>query len=195
MRNTDQIWIKLKAGDRNAFKQLFNAYYQDLYRYGFKFCDNRQMTEDELQNLFLKLWLNRESLGDVQAVKTYLWTALRRRLITTVKKKKKELNRIEQPAVESSFFLSVEDFIIKREEEGLQREYLKKFIHVLSPKQREILYLKFYEGMSYEEIEEIMGVNYQVARNYLYLGLQKLRERLPEEATVLLTFLFGLTAI
>lgn len=171
---------------------LFHLFYKDLYRYGYKFCGNRQRTEDELQNLFLKIWTDREKLGDVEAVKTYLWTALRRRLIAAAEKRTREQKKTENPASESAFFLSIEEFIVKGEQKEIQRKHLKKAIDEISPKQREVLYLKFYEGMSYEEIEEIMGVNYQVARNYLYLGLRKLRKRLPEEAAALLSFLLAM---
>lgn len=179
MKKEQLLWVRLKEGDSNAFEQLFRIYHQDLYRYGFKFCSCRQTTEDEIQNLFLKIWANKKRLGDVTAVKTYLWTALRRRLFARIKKNEKERERADRYAPAGVFHLSVEEFVIKKERLSDRRKHLEKAIGTLSPKQKEILYLKFYEGMSYEEIEEIMSVNYQVARNYLYRGLEKLRQEWP----------------
>lgn len=191
MHSDELLWNKLKAGDRNAFEQLFRRYYKDLYRYGIKFCGDRQRVEDQIQNLFLKIWERKENLGDVKGVKTYLWVALRRDLITVIKKE--DHRRKNEPHVlsEHSFSLSVEEFIIKSEQKKIQKLQIEETLKTLSPRQREVLYLRFYEGMSYEEIVEIMSVNYQVARNYLYKGLQSLKERLSTNVSVYLFFLFS----
>lgn len=183
------LWSRLKSGDRQAFEYFFHFYYQDLYRYGSRFCGDQQQTEDEIQNLFLKIWTNREGLGDVKAVKTYLWTALRRQLISASEKNMRETSLKENNSYEQVFLLSVEEFIIKNEKKREQAERLKIVIQSLSERQKEVLYLKFYEGMSYEEIEQIMGVSQQTARNYLYLSLQKLRNIFSEEAPALLSTL------
>lgn len=189
MKNELQVWKKLKAGNRDAFELLFHTYYNDLYVYGVKFCGDRFLVEDEIQSLFLKIWTNRKKLGDVRAVKTYLWTALRRNLLTASERKQREYTNLENHDFQAGFSLSIEEFIIRNEETELLKEELKKALEILSPKQKETLYLKFYEGMSYEEIEQIMGVNYQVARNYLYQGLQKIRKQFPEESIALLLFM------
>lgn len=189
MKQEKILWRRLKAGDRDSFEYLFHTYYKDLYRYGVKFCGDSQGTEDEIQNLFLKIWTNREQLGDVTGVKTYLWTSLRRRLLDTADKNKRETRLEESDLHDHAFSLSVEEFIIKSEQKREQTESLQVMLQHLSGRQKEVLYLKYYEGMSYQEIEQIMGVSQQVARNYLYLGLQKLRTMFPEEAPALFSML------
>ncbi|MFP3345370.1 sigma-70 family RNA polymerase sigma factor, partial [Halomonas sp. SIMBA_159] len=61
---------------------------------------------------------------------------------------------------------------------------LKEAINQLTPKEREVLYLKFYEGMNYEEIEQIMSVSYQTSRNYVYRALQSLKAILTSEVAL-----------
>lgn len=190
MLRDEQLWKKLKTGERQALEMLFRRYHKDLYRYAVKYCNDREMAEDQIQNLFLKIWLRKGHLGDVTAVKTYLWTSLRRELISNMKQKEKRQKKVRDHISASYFSLSIEEFIIKGEEEELQKRRLAKAIKALSSKQREILYLRFYEGMSYQEIEEIMSVNYQVARNYLYQTLQNLRESAYTKIPVHFFFLF-----
>lgn len=162
---------------------LFHRFYKDLYHYAIKFCSNKHVVEDQIQNLFLKIWTRRENLGDVKAIKTYLWTALRRDLITTLKNNTKRQNRLRGEYADM-FTLSVEEIIIKKEQEKLQKAELKLVINTLTPRQKEILYLRFYEGMSYKEIEDIMSVNYQVARNYISQSLKSLRKELTSKTSV-----------
>lgn len=183
------LWRQLKAGNRDSFEIIFHTYYKDLYRYGVKFTGSPEETEDEIQELFLKLWRNREKLGDVTAVKTYLWTSLRRRLIAAIQKSKKDTSRAESVNRGQIFLLSAEEFIIQDETKREQTEKLQSVIQDLSVRQKEVLYLKFYEGMSYHEIEQILGVSQDTARNYLYLALQNLRKLFPEEAPALFSVL------
>jgi RNA polymerase sigma factor (sigma-70 family) len=185
MVKDEHLWKKLKAGDRQAFEILFRRYHKHLYRYAVKFCRDKEMAEDQIQNLFLKIWVRKENLGNVVAVKTYLWTALRRELITDMNREDKNLNQKNLADRSSArFSLSIEEFIIKSEDADFRRRQLARAIDSLTSKQREILYLRFYEGMSYQEIEDIMDINYQVARNYLYKSLQNLRENVNLEVSV-----------
>jgi len=184
MLNDEHLWKKLKEGDRQAFEILFRRYHQDLYRYATKFCRDREMAEDQIQNLFLKIWVRKESLGDVVAVKTYLWTSLRRELITSMKRKEKRIYQQNEVYGNAKFSLSVEEFIINNEHADIRKKQLAKAVDSLTSKQKEILYLRFYEGMSYQEIEDIMEINYQVARNYLYQSIQKLRENVNLEISL-----------
>jgi len=181
MLKDEVIWGKLKSGDRQALEILFRRYHKDLYRYAVKFCRDEEMAEDQIQNLFLRIWVRKEKLGNVTAVKSYLTTCLRRDLITEMNRKRKKISHEENKHSNFGFSLSVEEFIIRSEHTDFRKKQLAKAIDALTSKQKEILYLRFYEGMSYEEIEGIMDINYQVARNYLYQSLQKLRENVNLE--------------
>src|SRR5690625_2114955 len=82
MTSEMQLWKRLREGDRIAFEEIFRRYYQDLYRFAVNFCGSSQLAEDQIQELFLKIWQRRESLADdVQAIRPYLWISLRRELI------------------------------------------------------------------------------------------------------------------
>lgn len=185
-----ETWKALLEGDRKACEFLFRKYYDDLYHYAIKFSGKSGMAEDHIQKLFLKLWRRRAHLEEVKSVKTYLWTALRRSMIDTLRKKKTEdkyLDKYESHNTRMQY--TTEELIIQDEISTIRSEELKEAIDRLTSREREILYLKFYEGMSYGEIEQIMSVSYQTSRNYVYKALQSLKEILSSEVT------FGLLLI
>jgi len=170
-----QLWKRLREGDRIAFEEIFRRYYQDLYRFAVNFCGSSQLAEDQIQELFLKIWQRRESLADdVQAIRPYLWISLRRELIDEKRRVTRILTHPDHSADE--FSLSIEEFIIRSEGKELQKRHLERAMELLTPRQQEVLFLKYHEGMTYDEIEEIMSISYQAARNYLSQALRTIRE-------------------
>lgn len=174
--NDAELWQQLKQGNRHALELIFHRYYADLYRYGVKLTGHATLVEDQIQNLFLKIWERRDSLGDVKGIKTYLWTALRRDLLAEKKKHAVRLLTLAGERDDSHrMYFSAEELIINDEQKAELLSALKEAFELLSDKQREILYLKFFDGMTYEEIEGIMSISYQTARNYVYEGLKSLQ--------------------
>ena len=175
MTSEMQLWKRLREGDRIAFEEIFRRYYQDLYRFAVNFCGSSQLAEDQIQELFLKIWQRRESLADdVQAIRPYLWISLRRELIDEKRRVTRILTHPDHSADE--FSLSIEEFIIRSEGKELQKRHLERAMEILTPRQQEVLFLKYHEGMTYDEIEEIMSISYQAARNYLSQALRTIRE-------------------
>lgn len=171
-----EIWQRLKRGDKNALELIFHRYHADLYRYAVKLVGDTTLAQDHIQDLFLRIWNRRENLGDVTGVKTYLWTALRRTLLDERRKKSVYEKRTEEKAEPfKSLQFSAEELMIHQEQHIQRRQALRQALDQLSVKQREVLYLKYFDGMSYGEIEQIMSINYQTARNYVYEGLKTLK--------------------
>lgn len=192
-----ELWIELKNGNRDALEALFRRYYDDLFRYAVKFCGSEVVAEDHIQDLFLKIWKRRANLGTVTGVKTYLWTALRRSLIQATNKESRKSDIYAQVGEEkSTMHFGVEEIIIQKERGKEKREALKKAVDELTPRQREIIYLRYYEGMAYEEIESITSLNYQTLRNYVYEALKALGDIIGSTQTgMLLTALVSSTML
>lgn len=176
IKNTNiELWIQLKEGERDALEMLFRRYYDDLFRYAVKFCGSEVIAEDHIQDLFLRIWKRRDNLGSVTGVKTYLWTALRRSLINHNNKETRRSEIYAELGEEKKIMqFAVEEIMIQREEDHELREALKIAMDALTPRQREILYLRYYDGMTYEEIESITSLNYQTLRNYVCESLKEL---------------------
>ena len=180
-----QLWNDFRGGDAQALATLFDAYYGALYQYGVKLTSDEELVKDCIQNLFQKLWRRRAGLRAVQVVKAYLFKALRRHLGDETKLLR---HRYLLPAYRDSFEVtySHEEFLIAQQGDAERSARLLAALNQLSKRQREALYLKFFDGFSYERIAEVMALNTQSVRNLIFNALQALRKVL---AVVLLCLL------
>ena len=170
-----QLWVEFKGGNKQAFKLIYHTYYQHLFSYGLKLSGHSDLTEDCIQDLYFKLWRNRGNLGDVQSIKAYLFKSFRRILIDLIKSDKKTSNVTDLPA-EYDVHLNIEDMLIKNEASREQMSRLEKALNNLSKRQKEIIYLCFYKGMSYKEITEVIPIKYQTVRNCMHEAIKILRK-------------------
>lgn len=173
LQNDIKKWRAFKAGDQSAFEDIFRTYHPALLQYGARICDEPELLEDAIQDLFLEIWQSPSSTS-VISVKAYLFKALKYKLFRVMKSRgrKRELDAgLDQP--ESTF--SHDQVIAGREEQALQSEKLRRAMEQLPARQREIVYLRIYQELDYPEISEIMGINYQVARNLFYQSMKSLR--------------------
>lgn len=175
------LWDDLRAGQKEALQQLFLRYHDDLYRYGQAFCSHKASVKDSIQDLFYELWEKHARLSRVDNVKAYLWISFRRTLIKKLKKLKKSVRLFETEVKHVGVAASTETVMIEKERICINKQLLKKALTTLSEKEREALYLKYYEGMSYREIQMIMDISYQTARNYVYRAIGNLRETIETQ--------------
>src|SRR5690606_14004714 len=74
------LWKAFRGGDEVAFSEIARKYYRSLFGYGIKFSSDREFVKDCIQDLFMELWSKRESIGDTDFVKFYLFKSLRRKI-------------------------------------------------------------------------------------------------------------------
>jgi RNA polymerase sigma factor (sigma-70 family) len=179
------LWKEFKEGSENAFSFIFREHYAFLIRYGLKICRDEDFVKDSIQNLFITLWKNKNNLGDTDNIKLYLLTAVRRKLIKDIQvsNKREALSK----EIEPEPVFSYEDTIIKQEITEQKRKQLLNALNSLPPKSKEVIYLKFFKKLSYEEIAEVMSIKYQSVRNHVHEALKMLREKLQ---LILLIILF-----
>jgi len=147
-----------------------------------------------LQEIFIDLFLKRNKLNvDIKNLKAYLFVSLRNGLIKKIKSKKRfELYDIKDNNFEFNFNVeySYQDKLIEDEISQELKNVLQAATKKLPPKQKEIIYLKFEEEMSYPEISEIMAISIESARKLLYRALLSLRKEIPYEQFSSILFIF-----
>lgn len=173
----NDLWNRLCAGDKNALKTVYETFAPDLLKYGYKLCRDKSIVEDALQEIFIHCWERRATLPEVNHIRSYLYTAIRRKIYRKLayKPRWKALDGEEPELFECQFSVNESVFEEIAEREKLLSR-LRKMISQLSQRQKEIVYLKYFEGMDYDEIETIMGINYQSSRNLLSRALSNLRD-------------------
>jgi RNA polymerase sigma factor (sigma-70 family) len=182
-------WLRFKNGDQKAFQQLFEEYCDTLYHFGKNICADRDLVKDCIQDLFVEIWAARERLADVQYPKQYLMISLRRLIF----KKLRGQQVISLDETNSLNFtaegMSAEDSIISAEDEQQLESAMKEEVNNLPERQKEAIYLRYYQELSYEEITEIMQLNYQVVRNLVYRALQNLRKGKLTNKLIIIAFI------
>lgn len=171
-----ELWSRFKNGDKESFKEIYYEHYMFLYNYGVKATSEKNLAEDCLQDLFLKLWKNRENLGEVISIKAYLYRAYVRVLFDALKKSRRVLDFSE---LENDMEISsIEEKIICNQSQTEFKNQINKALNQLSKRHRQVLQLHYIEGLSYKQIEEILPIKYQAIRNYVHEGLKFMREKM-----------------
>lgn len=173
------VWRAFKSGDRKAFDYIFRKHVRLLYAYGGKITKDQNLVEDCIQDLFVELWQRRVALADVNTIKYYLLKGLRRRITRKLSTDKAWVNEdiavLEQ---KSDIEFPLEFRIIEEQAAVEQRENLFRAISLLSKRQREAIYLKFYEKISYEQLADIMNLGLKSAYNVIGKAIETLRRNI-----------------
>jgi len=185
----EQKWEAFKAGDREVFEQIFRAHIKVLYKYGSRFTSNAPLVEDCIQDLFIDLWQKKNTLGSTDSIKRYLLGALRRRIIRKLARQAPEDSPLEEDRYNFELVLNIEDELIAEEQNSSQQSALNSAILQLSKRQREVVYLKYFQHLSYEEIAEVMHISYQAARNLVYQTLKALKQHIHSLKTLLISLI------
>lgn len=174
-KDSDQIiWDNFRNGDDEAYTYIYKKYSQALYAYGMHFTSDTNLIEDCIQDVFVKIFQNRKHLQTTNNIKLYLFIALKNKLFNIFRK---DITYSQIDTMEPVFAVeyTIEDEIIENEKKQFLNERMIRMLEVLSPRQKEIIYYRFVEGLSYEEIGLIMDMNYQSTQNLIQRSLKKLR--------------------
>jgi RNA polymerase sigma factor (sigma-70 family) len=185
MKENQLLWKSFLEGNKEAIGTIFLLFHDDLYRYGLKLSGNASLVEDSMQDLFLQLWKNRQNLKPIDNLKPYLFKSFRNHVIDNLELCNPVIH------IESDFehpfevTFSHEDFIIRQQvsEENLLK--ITDALNNLSSRQREAIYLRFFEELDFETIAVIMDMNVQSVRNTLHRALQALRNLMSLELFLL----------
>ncbi len=170
----EKLWVRTLEEDMLSFEQLYKSLYSELYPYSLKLSDDAGIAEDAIQDTFLYIWSHKRNIGKIYAVKAYFFRAVRNNCLLLIKRRKK-ISSME--SVEDQLNLKIEPEELKLKDYGKElKENIRLSLAVLSPRQREILYLKYYNNLEYEMISEVLEINYQSVINHVYKAIKKLRK-------------------
>ena len=176
MNNDETLWKGLKQGDKEMFLALYKKYYHSLLFIGLKEIKDAQLVKDTIQQLFLYLWEKRVTIEEAKNVKTYLITSFLRKLTGDWKKSQKtgslqvvwnHYSEDPQP--------NPEENLIRKDGQNHLFKLLMNHINELPNRQKELIVLKFYEGLTYEEIVQKTGLSHRTVYNKIHEGLKKLK--------------------
>jgi RNA polymerase sigma factor (sigma-70 family) len=177
-----QLWIRFKADDERAFDQLVQARYRVLFNYATRFTKDRDLIKDCLQDLFLELWNRRAVIVETPYVTIYLIKAFRNNLFRRIRRENTRLvitdDNLEWDDIVTED-LTAEHKWIAGETLVSTEQTLRQAVDQLPKRQQEVVFLKFYEGLTNDDIAQVMDVERQTVANFLYRAMTQLRTILP----------------
>ena len=183
-----ELWNNYVSGNDDAYKTIYNNHIQSLYKFGLHFTTDGELVQDCIQDLFIDVYKYRSQLKPINNIKSYLFVALKRKIIRLRSKEEKyvKLTNENMPFLYSITLGEEADNDMRSK----RFELLGKAMGELSKRQREAIYLRFVSELSYEELGEVLQMNYQSARNLIYRGMEKLREGCRQDSFFLMFSVF-----
>jgi len=178
------LWNQFLEGDEKAYLYIYKLCAQDMYSYGMLFTTNSELVKDCLHDVFIKIHRNRKKLSQVDNIRLYLLKAMKNYLFDVFDKKKELFhNDTIEPVFSPEY--TIEDKIIRQEELHYQSRKIRQMLESLTPRQKEVLYYRYMKNLTYDEIGEIMQMNYQSILNLIQRSIKKLRETFAESKVYL----------
>ncbi|MBU3122907.1 RNA polymerase sigma factor [Sinomicrobium weinanense] len=171
--------MAFQAGDEQAYETLYIRYVELLFEYGICQYHNKSFVEDALHNFYLELWKAKERLSVVSPIYPYLIKSFKRYLFARAKKQRRNINLSDTMVVTGKDH-ETDDTQEEAEFRNEKELAVQKALPKLSEKQQEIIHLKYYSGLSYNEIGEIMGMNIKSVYNLMFQAINQLRKHVDD---------------
>lgn len=159
------------------FSCLYQTYYPILYRYGMSISQNEELVMDAIQELFMYLWEKQSLLSEIRYMKGYLLLAYRRRVFKKLNKLRMYEQNVEELSEENENCLIEESEgnypLLARERETERTHCISVFLNSLSPRKREMIILRYYEGLNHQEIADYLGIKYQTVLNQFHAAFKQ----------------------
>ncbi len=173
---TRELIAQFCAGNDAAFARLYDMYVHMLYNYGNKLTQDQELLKDCIHDVFVKVYMKRNDKNNINNFGSYLIISLKNRLLDEFRRKN---FTTEEAAEEYEYRCATEDVensYLSQERQDLQTAHVAYLMQNLTRRQRQAITLYYIEQRKYEEICDIMQMNYHSVRNLMHRGMLKLRE-------------------
>lgn len=182
MELTDsELTLRLKQHDEAAFETLFRRYYRYLYSVAIQYVKDPALAEDALQEVYLKLWTNRDHIDELQSIKSYLATAMRHQVLNTIRNEKRAILRhLSYRTTCPDADTSTEDTLMFNEYGSVFRDGLGQ----LSNQRRLVFTLRSEQGLTNEEVAFQLKLSINTVKVQYYQACRFLRAYLRQHAGI-----------
>jgi RNA polymerase sigma-70 factor (ECF subfamily) len=175
----------IRRGDKKAFREVFDTYYQALSAFGYKFIPDQSAVEDMVQEAFISFWEKRQDFDHINAIKSFLYTSVRNKCLNHSKhqavRRKHEASLVYELESDHKFVHHV------IEEETFHQLLVE--IKMLPESAREIMILAL-NGLKNQEIADELNVSINTVKTQKKIAYAKLKHKLePRFETLLLSLL------
>ncbi|WP_163408542.1 RNA polymerase sigma factor [Flavobacterium ajazii] len=186
--NDNNILIEsLRNGDEKAYTYLIDSYHHKLCVYANSLAKNIYSAEDIVQNVFIKVWEQRERLKSDHSIKSFLYKSVYNEFIDLYRKNQSLFS------LEKTYYDALNSVVLEDDSESFQRilKVVNKEIESLPPKCKEVFILSKKEGLTNIEIAEHLDVSIKTVEAQITKAFSILRSSLEEKVKSVLFMFFG----
>jgi RNA polymerase sigma-70 factor (ECF subfamily) len=185
LNNEKILLCRIAGGDENAFRVIYNQYHNKVYNKAFALTRDMAVAEDTIQEIFIKLWINREKIAEINDLNAYLNVLIRNHIYNYFRKLAYHEKYIEHFLLhENQADKNSSDIVIYNE---LHNKILKA-VSLLPPQQKRVYELSRSEGLKLTEIARQLNLSRETVKKHIAEALRKIKNHLKEYKQ-LITFL------
>lgn len=192
LHNEEELLGKVAQGDEKSFAVLFHCYRNKIYSVAFRLTESTFLAEEVVQDIFLKLWLKKDTLTEIKDFENYLFIMARNHVFSALKRSARQQSLVddlilEMPSSENSTY----NKIINQEYEQI----LQQAVDSLSPQQKQIYILSKEQELKREEIAKLLHISSETVKTHLSRALRHIRaysmSKLEIQISLLIFFLIN----
>jgi RNA polymerase sigma-70 factor, ECF subfamily len=168
---------RIAAGDRDAFRELYGAYYHRLLRFIYRVTRQYELAQEGVNDVMLVVWQNSESFARRSKVSTWIMGIAFRKALKLLERSRRWVDRFK--AVDFSDWNEGDAGAVEPSENRDLRDFLDHGLSQLSPEQRAVVELTYFGGYSHQDIAEIAGCPVNTVKTRMFHARAKLRKLLP----------------
>ena len=176
IHNERDLLLQIADGSEVAFRQLFDTYQQRLFTYVYKVTRSRELADDAVQEIFLKIWSMRQKLPGIGNMQAYLRRMAHNQALKGFQAVAREGLVEDGLARQTSADGRADDGLLSKE----IQLYINRLIDQLTPSQRKVFLLSREEGLRQQEIAERLGLNLVTVKRHMVDALKAIRDGLAQ---------------
>jgi RNA polymerase sigma-70 factor (ECF subfamily) len=183
------ILSRIADGDEKAFAEIFDHYRPNIYTVIFNLTDSREMADEIVQDVFLKVWLNRDTILEIQNFGAWVYTIAKNGVFTALQKEKIQNKRLSDWQISSSGFNDQSTSAQSIMEEKENSRLLLRAVERLPKKQQQTYKMIREQGMSRQQVADTLQVSPETVKENLQLATRSVRAFYIQNGGLLVLFL------
>lgn len=178
--NEEQRLIrKLKEGDEKTLRAIYMKYHEELYTVAFKYLRNKELAEDAVHDVFVKLWDNRNKLDQAGSLSGFLFTAIENHVLNMIDAQRRKMGKQEKLSKEKEQDKNATDFVIRFSE---YQQVYEDAIENLPKARRKVFELRMKEGLTNKEVAKYLDISIHTVKSQFYKASKYIRKYVNEHS-------------
>lgn len=185
--NTEEIIRRLKRDDKSAMDELFQYYYPRLYHFSRSILKIENEIDDILQDVFVKIWLNRHKISNAETFNSYIFTITKNEVLNFLRSKMRDQNFKDELLLRSVAEEYQSQNLVEFNE---IKAGIDKIVEGLPEKRRQVFILSRTEGLSNKEIAQQMNISEKTVEDHITHAIKHLKSAMKDMGIVSILYFY-----